>query len=146
MHVYPSPEAARRALSRRSSSSWRRLLDEMTHTPSELIVIAGLWLTCAPLVLDHGKADIAFLGWNDVVVGLAMVGLAFIRVVAPQRTAPLSLIQAALGAWLIAAPFVRGYQSAIAATVNDVLVGVAVMVLALLSWNAARRWDRTAGR
>lgn len=120
-------------------SSVRRLGDEMAHTPSELIAVAGLWLTCAPLIFDHEAAGIAFAGWNDVIVGITIVGLALIRVIAPRHTAPLSLVHLALGGWLLAAPFVRGYQTVIGATVNDILVGLIVMVLAAISWRTARR-------
>ncbi|WP_328474415.1 SPW repeat protein [Actinoplanes sp. NBC_00393] len=117
----------------------RRLLSEVVHTPSELTVLAGTWLIMAPLILDHGSADIAFIGWNDVVVGLAIVTLAFLRVVMPDDTAPLSLVNMGLGGWLIVAPFVRGYHTAPLATVNDIVVGIAVVVLARASWKAARR-------
>lgn len=120
----------------------RRLTDELAHTPSEAIVLAGMWLTCAPLVLDHETADIAFSGFNDVIVGLTIVAIAFIRVVVPEQTAPLSLIIAALGAWLLAAPFVRGYHTAPAATANDIIVGVVVMLLAAASWRASHSESR----
>ncbi|MEU4420253.1 SPW repeat protein [Actinoplanes sp. NPDC024001] len=123
----------------------RRLVDEMMHSPSELIVLVGTWLILAPMVLDHGAADIAFIGWNDVIVGLAIVALAFLRVVIPAGTAPLSLVTMGLGAWLTAAPFVRGYDSAAPlATVNDIIVGCAVLALAAASYRTERaggpRW------
>jgi hypothetical protein len=126
----------------------RRLVTEVVHTPSELTVLAGTWLIMAPLVLDHGTADIAFIGWNDVIVGLVIVALAFLRVVMPDDTAPLSLITVGLGGWLIVAPFVRGYHTAPLATLNDILVGIAVIMLAGASWKAARstRYADLAGR
>ena len=116
----------------------RRLVSEMVHTPSELVVPAGTWLIMAPLVLDHSTADIAFAGWNDVIVGLSIVALAFLRVVMPADTAPLSLVIAGLGGWLVLAPFVRGYHTAPLATLNDVVVGIAVVLLATASWRAGR--------
>jgi hypothetical protein len=126
----------------------RRLVAEVVHTPSELTVLAGTWLIIAPLVLDHGTADVAFIGWNDVIVGLAIVALAFLRVVMPDDTAPLSLVNLGLGAWLIVAPFVRGYHTAPLATLNDIVVGIAVVVLAGANWKAARAVRHTdrAGR
>jgi hypothetical protein len=112
----------------------RQLISEMLHTPSELVVVAGTWLIVAPLVLDHDAANIAFLGWNDVIVGLLLVGLAALRVVMPDGTAPLSLITMALGVWLVFAPFVRGYHVAPLATLNDILIGATVAALAWTSW------------
>jgi hypothetical protein len=112
----------------------RRLVTEMLHAPSELVVVAGTWLIVAPLVLDHDAANIAFLGWNDVIVGLLLVGLAVLRVVMPDGTAPLSLINVILGAWLVFAPFVRGYHVAPLATLNDILIGGTVAALAWTSW------------
>jgi hypothetical protein len=109
----------------------------MLHTPSELVVVAGTWLIVAPLILDHDAVDIAFLGWNDVIVGLLLVGSGAIRVLIPVSTAPLSLISMALGAWLVVAPFVRGYHVAPLATLNDILIGGTVAALAWRSWRTS---------
>ncbi|GAA4934903.1 SPW repeat domain-containing protein [Actinoplanes utahensis] len=115
--------------------SARRLVDEMAHTPGELLVLAGLWLTSAPLVLDHAKAGLAYPGLNDVAVGLSIVALALIRVLHIRHTAALALISAGLGAWLLAAPFVRGYQElSPLATANDIAMGLVVIALAVASW------------
>ncbi|KHD74861.1 hypothetical protein MB27_26425 [Actinoplanes utahensis] len=107
----------------------------MAHTPGELLVLAGLWLTSAPLVLDHAKAGLAYPGLNDVAVGLSIVALALIRVLHIRHTAALALISAGLGAWLLAAPFVRGYQElSPLATANDIAMGLVVIALAVASW------------
>lgn len=113
----------------------RRLVDEMAHTPGEVLVLVGLWLTCAPLVLDHAKAGLAYPGLNDVAVGLTIVVLACVRVLSPRHTSVLAVVSGLLGAWLLAAPFVRGYDDmSPVATGNDIIVGVVVIALAVFSW------------
>ncbi len=67
---------------------------------------------------------------------MATVGV--VRIVAPARTASLSLINVALGGWLIAAPFILGYSAIPAPTWNDVLVGTIVILLAGVSWLTMR--------
>jgi hypothetical protein len=115
-----------------------QLLSELAHTPSELVVMIGTWLVAAPMVLGHDSLLIPFAGFNDVLVGLVLVGSALLRVLLPAETAPLSLLNLLLGGWLIAAPFIRGYQGVLPATVNDVTVGAVVIVLALASWRSTR--------
>jgi hypothetical protein len=89
----------------------------------------------APFVVDA-----AYPGWSDIVTGAVMVVVATIRIVVPSRTAALSLGNVALGGWLIAAPFALGYSAVPAATWNDVLVGMVVIVLAGVSWFAVRNY------
>ncbi|WP_430788619.1 SPW repeat domain-containing protein [Actinoplanes sp. G11-F43] len=113
----------------------RRLVDEMAHTPGEVLVLVGLWLTSAPLVLDHAKAGLTYPGLNDVAVGLSIVVLALVRVLSPRHTSVLAVISGLLGVWLLAAPFVRGYAGmSPAATANDIAVGLVVILLAVFSW------------
>ncbi|GAA1648045.1 SPW repeat domain-containing protein [Actinoplanes couchii] len=119
----------------------RRLVDEMAHTPGEVLVLVGLWLTCAPLVLDHAKSGLIYPGLNDVAIGLTVVVLAFVRVLTPRHhTDLLALFSVLLGGWLVASPFVISNRDlAPAAMVNDIVVGGLVIGFAVASWRGHDR-------
>ena len=110
------------------------------HTPSAFVALAGLWLICAPFVLDHGTTSGGYDGrWNDVVVGGVLMLVAMIRVIAPIGTGRLSLINVAAGLWLVAAPFVLGHSGIAAreAMWNDIITGVIVVMVAAVSFFTA---------
>ncbi|MCX2948906.1 hypothetical protein [Lentzea sp. NEAU-D7] len=72
-----------------------------------MTILAGIWLLLAPFVLDQvPAADGLGAYWNDLVLGTAIVVLASIRMVASDRLPWLSLVNALLGPWLVASPFV----------------------------------------
>lgn len=105
---------------------------------SGINVLVGAWLTAAPWALGHTEVVAAL--WNDVVVGLAILMLAGIRLAIPKRSTGASLANALLGVWLIAAPFALGYgvltASAVVGAValwNDIIVGATVLALAAVS-------------
>ena len=109
------------------------VLQRLASHPSVFVVAAGAWLMVAPFAVDD-----EYSGWSDVVTGAVMVVVGIVRILAPARTAALSLINVALGGWLIAAPFALGYSAVPAATWNDVIVGMVVIFLAGVSWFAVR--------
>lgn len=124
--------------SKRSRTAYGRPLSQLARVPSLVTLIAGLWLVVAPFVLDYGEAVTWVDGyWNDVLAGIAITVVSATRVVTPLYTAPLSLITAALGVWLIVAPFALGYNvngDSPAATTNDIATGIVVLGFALASW------------
>lgn len=94
-------------------------------------VLAGVWLVLAPFAL--GYSDVAEARWNDVIIGVAVAVIALVRVGAPVRYQEISWINFVLGIWLIAAPFVLGYDDVTAALTNDIVVGAIVLALAAAS-------------
>jgi hypothetical protein len=120
----------------------------MSHTPSELIVMAGVWLTVGPLIFDHHAATAPYAGWSDVLTGLSLVALGYVRAVHPAGTTRLSLLTAALGAWVMIAPFARGYADSAGATWNDLGTGAVVIALSAAGWvtssaqRASESWIR----
>ncbi|MEH1127185.1 SPW repeat protein [Micromonospora sp. CPCC 206061] len=115
----------------------------MAILPSSVVFLAGVWLVIAPFALDYRATGEGFNGrWNDTVIGVAIALLALVRMIVPLISAQLSLINVVLGGWLIAAPFVLGYNDGTdspRATWNDILVGLLVIVLAMVSWRISRR-------
>lgn len=112
-----------------------------TVNPSVFVFLAGLWLLGASVFGDYRVAG-GFDGrWNDRIMGALLIVVALIRIVARRSTGRLSLVSVAVGAWLIAAPFVLGYghePQATTSTWNDVIVGALVVLFAGVSWLAAR--------
>ncbi|SFQ53814.1 SPW repeat-containing protein [Amycolatopsis arida] len=102
--------------------------------PSGLTFLAGVWLASAPFALDYAHTGWGRPGyWNDVVIGIAIAVLALVRTVSPREVPWFSVVNVVLGGWLIAAPFVLGYDAgtdAPRAVANDVVVGIVVVLLA----------------
>lgn len=117
----------------------------IAQLPSGLNVLAGMWLILAPSALGYRESGSDAM-WNDSIIGAGIALLALVRVTSPRATAELSWVNFVLGAWLIVAPFVLGYgagPNAFAATSNDIIIGLVVLVLA--AWSATRgRSDRQA--
>jgi hypothetical protein len=90
------------------------------------LVIAGFWLNYR----DTGYFDAS---WSDVVVGVALAVVALVGIAKPNGTASLVLTTTALGAWLVAAPFVLSYSNATRARWNDIVVGAVVIALSMTS-------------
>jgi hypothetical protein len=98
---------------------------------SGLNVIAGLWLLISPWVL--GFTDTQNALWNNVILGIAIAIIAFIRAggwYTPQWLGWLNLI---LGIWVFIAPFVLGYSNVSSALWDDLVLGVIVVVLSAWS-------------
>lgn len=116
----------------------RRRGGAMSSGVSAVSFVAGVWLVGAAFAVDY-----VFSGpgldarWNDIVIGSAIALVAVVRMVAPFRSAALGLINVALGAWLIVAPFVLSYGGT--ALWNDVVVGAVVVVVELVSSALSRR-------
>lgn len=120
----------------------RRVAREDALTASGLNLLAGIWLIIAPWVLGYSGADPK---WNDVVFGALIGLLAVVRISGPARGPGLSLVNALFGAWIFVAAFV--IDSSSTAFWNDLILGIVVFVLAMLSASAGDeaatpRWRR----
>lgn len=108
---------------------------------SGINAIAGIWLIVAPFLLGYSDDSDNAL-WNDVIIGIAILVIAAIRVFGAYRAAALSWLNAVLGAWLILAPFILDYSEHDTPLWNDIIVGVIVLVAG--AWSAlASPTDRT---
>jgi hypothetical protein len=92
--------------------------------PAILAWLGGAWLVVAPFVLGYRYTGDGFDGHvNDVLIGLAILLVASVRMISPPATTAWSYLNVALGLWLIIAPFVLGYNDAAdapQATINDI--------------------------
>lgn len=117
----------------------------VTRWPSALVALAGMWLVISSAVVDHTRTGNG--AWSDVVTGAVLIALASVRLVFPVRTAVLGLVNAALGVWVILSPFALHFAGASAwALVNDLLVGIAVVVLATIGTiTSSFAWQSAVG-
>lgn len=116
---------------------------EKKRIPSDLNVVLGLWLVAAPFLL--GYAFFAPAMWNSIVVGVAVAAMAAWRAFG-HAGAWAAWGNLFLGAWLMVSPWMYDYTALNAAVLNDVLVGGAIAILALVSVFALRhneeRWQK----
>ena len=75
----------------------------------------------------------AFL-WNGLIVGIAVMALAVAATLSkdPQNIKAMNWITAALGMWLLLAPFILGYSVLAAALWSDIISGI--VILGLSAW------------
>ena len=106
---------------------------QQVKTASGLNLVLGIWLLIAPFLLGNSGGG-ALAMWNDMVVGVIVLILAWIRFANPASATGLSWTNAVLGLWLILAPFILGYSGTAAALWNDIIVGIAVAVFG--TWSA----------
>ncbi|WP_158853429.1 SPW repeat domain-containing protein [Saccharothrix deserti] len=108
---------------------------------SAVTLLAGIWLLLAPSVLDYPGGSAA--RGNDIVIGSAIAVLAVVRVVAPRNVPWFSVVNVLLGGWLIMAPFAFDHIADVgAAMVNDIVVGLVVVVMAATSAAATFAYRR----
>ncbi|MBW3665345.1 MAG: SPW repeat protein [Actinobacteria bacterium] len=100
-------------------------------------IVAGAWLLFAPFVL--GVGDVTAAVWNGILVGLTLLSLAWYRTANPGQGIGASWTNAALGGWLLFAPFALGVGSVAAAAANGIIVGLIVLTAAITSAVAGRK-------
>ena len=102
-------------------------------TVSGLDAIAGLWQITAPFFL--GYSGIVSATWNDIILGVAVLLLAGSREVGENfKVSWPSWVNALIGVWFVIAPFAFGYSDNSTATMNDIIMGMVIAVLA--TWSA----------
>jgi hypothetical protein len=112
-------------------------------TASGLNVLAGIWLVVAPFVLGYRSGDPL---WNDIVFGAIIALLALVRASSAYRSSGrsasvLSWLNGLIGAWLVISAF--WLDASGTAAINDIVLGLAVLILGLLSAMSA---DELRGR
>ncbi len=126
----------------REEPLWRQLAGglELLSIPWNLAVCAvlGVWLMVAPVALDNTGVSAN----NNHLVGALVVTFAVIGFSEAGRGG--RLVNIILGAWLLIAPFILNGETT-ASTVNDLIIGAAVIALSLRRGRILERfgnWDR----
>lgn len=118
--------------------------EQNVRTASGLNALAAVWLILAPFLLAYAGLGSAL--WNDVVVGIVVLGLAAVRLASPAQAIGLSWINLILGIWLIVAPFVLNYAEFLTPRWNDVILGIVIGLLAIWSAMASSARSRLPAR
>lgn len=98
-------------------------------TLSWIIAVAGLWEIIAPFAIGYSSTSAAMV--DAIILGVLLLGLGiWAALVNTSGTIKiLSWINAVLGLWLVVAPFALSYSGVSGATVNDIIVGIVVIIL-----------------
>ena len=103
--------------------------EEQTNTRAQGVgiinLMAGIWLIVSPFILGYPEGATT----NSVLVGIAVSALAIIRLTM-SRDAWTGWLTAAMGLWLVIAPFIFGFTEP-AVLWNEIIVGVIVAGLSL---------------
>jgi hypothetical protein len=104
---------------------------DMKRLRDLLITVLGLWLMISPRVL-HFAAGHADAVWNTWLLGAAIILITAVsRYLMDARSPWEDLACAALGFWLMGAPWVLGFAAQVTERSNSIIVGFFVAVLAL---------------
>jgi hypothetical protein len=106
------------------------------------VLLAGLYCAISPWTV-HFSGSQPELAQNNLIFGIAVAVLGFGLAMGPTRMYGLSLALAAIGAWLIIAPWVVGSSPTTGAIVNNIIIGGVTCLLGLL---AAGTLMRTSSR
>ena len=110
----------------------RTMARASVKTASGINVLAGIWLIISPFVLGFWRLPAAT--WDNIIVGIVILILAATRVAQPTfRTAWASWVNLILGIWLIISPWVLQIAGAPVPLWNNVVLGIVVGVLGLIS-------------
>lgn len=101
-----------------------QLKEIKTHWRDWLMLLFGIWLVASPFAFGHAVAGAGMVLWNPVLVGVAVIVFAIAVLRKTQEWEEWVLL--ALGAWLIAAPFLLGYADVATAMWSSVIMGLLV--------------------
>jgi len=101
---------------------------------SWLVALAGLWEVLAPFILGYSAVTVAM--WSAIIAGVVLIVLAAWAALTEdiRLDRNLAWLSAVVGVALILAPFAFGYSIVGTAMLNDIIVGIVVVVLS--AWAA----------
>jgi hypothetical protein len=99
----------------------------MKHWQDPVNALIGAWLLASPWLLGFQGNSPALS--NSLIIGMALIAAAAGAMWLPQAWEEWT--EVALGAWLLAAPWLFGFNVLQAATINSVLTGLLTIALSL---------------
>ena len=102
------------------------------RTASVTNIALGIALIVSPWLFDYSGGPAV----NSVLVGTLIAVLAASRLASLRTSAGLSAINLILALWIIGSPWVYGYSASVGAGRENVILGVAIAILAIWSGSA----------
>jgi hypothetical protein len=102
-------------------------MQAMKHWQDPVNVFLGAWLVLSPWIV--GYADDRTILYTFVLTGALLVAAAIGAIVVPKAWE--EWVEVGLGVWLMASPWVVGFDARMAAMQNALFTGLVVTVLAL---------------
>ncbi|HEU4793207.1 MAG TPA: SPW repeat protein [Nitrolancea sp.] len=96
----------------------------------------GIWLLASPYVLGFTLIDAARI--NNATFGPFILWIAIARLAVPDRGRWVSWFNVAFGIWVAASPFVLGFADQPKPMINNIVVGLIVALVALVSTRQPR--------
>jgi hypothetical protein len=101
---------------------------DQTRWAGGINILVGIWLLISPWVLGFTATNAAL--WDDVVLGIAIIVVAAIRLGWAQDQTWLSWLNLILGAWVVISPWVLGFSSDTTAMWDNVITGIVAFIVA----------------
>lgn len=120
------------------SNAMMKSASEMRRWQDWASFALGLWLAVSPWIADYAAHDAATA--NAAFVGLSLALLAHFGFSCDHMSC--EWLNMGLGLWLLAAPFILGFDTSHVAAVNSVVVGAFAAILS--AW--ALELDREVGK
>ena len=104
--------------------------------PRVILALLGVWLVIGHYILGFGVPESKA---NDAIIGFFIVFFALSRLIPQEDSVWASWLATALGLWSIAAPFIFGYSDESSSLMNNVIVGVLVVLLGIWTGRPSTR-------
>ena len=106
---------------------------------SWVIAVAGLWEILAPFIIGYSSTTAAMV--DAIILGILLLGLGlWAALVNSEGTIKgLSWTNGVLGLWVLLAPFILSYSKTTGAMVNDIIIGILVVILGVWAALAAKK-------
>ncbi|MGA8516405.1 MAG: SPW repeat protein [Burkholderiaceae bacterium] len=112
-------------------------MKQVKHWQDPLNAVLGACLVLSPWSWSLGYTDLQVATFNAVIIGAALIATALGAMLFPKAWEEWA--EAVLGLWMLASPWVLGFAGHRPAMLVAVIVGAAVMLLAL--WTLATDKD-----
>ncbi|MFC6281453.1 MULTISPECIES: SPW repeat protein [Polaromonas] len=102
-------------------------MKQLKHWQDPLNGLLGVWMLLSPWALGFQGTTMAMA--NACIIGLALIATALGAIFVPRAWEEWT--EAALGLWLVISPWALGFNTHYQATMNAVVSGMVILVLAL---------------